>query len=123
MNYNLTYDDLENRLKDEINLLIDLCYQFDLGKYAYANVIATKIGSIINFNNKDSILPNMNKQNEMAFWSTAKVLEFTDNVLFFRSLVAVSSNKNEMRYYPKFNHGKYLQAWVTFNKWAKTNKN
>lgn len=118
-NYQLNYNDFLASLEKETNLLIDLCLQFDKGNYDYANVISTKITSIINFRGKkESLLPNMDKQDTMKFCASSKVLEDHDSIFFYRSLVSVVNSKNGIIYYPKFNQGKYPMTWHYFDKWA-----
>lgn len=118
-NYKLQYNDFLMLLEKEINLLASLCLQYDKGDYDYANVISTKITSIINFKGKqESILPNMNKQNTMSFCATSKVLDSYENVLFYRSLVVQVIKDNKIIYSPKFNQGKYPLTWVPFATWV-----
>lgn len=119
VNYNMSYKDFEKMLIKQTGLLVDLCNQFDKGNYDYADVIATKIGALINFNNVDSILPNMGKQMTMRFCSTSKILNSTDDVLLYRTLVASTFNK-DYSYFPKFDYGSYPKTWVDFETWAKT---
>ena len=69
-NYQLNYNDFLVILEKETNLLIDLCLQFDKGNYHYANVISTKITSIINF--RGNLVPNMDKQDTMKFCASSK---------------------------------------------------
>ena len=118
-NYQLNYNDFLDILEKETNLLMDLCLQFDKGNYDYANVISTKIASIINFRGKkESILPNMDKQNTMKFCASSKVLDSYDSVFFYRSLVSVIKTVDGITYFPKFNHGKYPVTWHPFATWA-----
>lgn len=118
MNYKLSYDELHERLRTQTNLLIDLCLQFDKGNYDYADVISTKIGAIINFYNKDSILPNMKKQDSIKFCSSSKVLDTTDDVLLYRTMVATVKNNDHVQYFPKFDKGQYPYTWHDFQIWA-----
>lgn len=118
-NYKLQYNDFLLLLEKEINLLADLCLQFDKGNYDYANVISTKITSIINFKGKkESLLPNMNKQTTMNFCASSKVLNTFDDILFYRSLVAHKIKDNKLIYSPKLSQGKYPLTWVPFDIWA-----
>lgn len=118
MNYKLSYDELNERLRNQTNLLIDLCLQFDKGNYDYADVISTKIGAIINFHDKDSILPNMKKQDSIKFCSSSKVLNTTYGALMYRTMVATVKNNEHVQYFPKFDNGKYPYTWHNFKIWA-----
>lgn len=117
--HKMEYADFEKLLLKQITLLIDLCQQFDSGKYDYADVIATKIVAIINFQNRDSILPNMGKQMTMRFCSTSKVVDSTENVVLYRSLIASRYN-GKYSYFPKFDFSSYPNEWVGFEKWVRS---
>lgn len=118
-NYKLQYNDFLSLLEKETNLLVDLCLQYDNGNYDYANVISTKITSIISLKSRnESLLPNMDKQNTMQFYATSKILNSYENIAFYRSLVASTIKENKIIYSPKFNQGKYPSTWVSFDAWA-----
>ena len=119
MKYHLSYDNFLEMLEKQTALLAKLCQQFDEGNYEYADVISTKIAAIINFRGKkESLLPNMEKQETMLFYSTSKVLDTYENVLLYRSLVATTIKDGQLIYHPKLDQGKYPKTLHPFSVWA-----
>lgn len=119
MKYHLSYENFLEMLEKQTALLAKLCQQFDEGNYEYADVISTKIAAIINFRGKkESLLPNMEKQETMLFYSTSKVLDTYENVLLYRSLVATTINDGQLIYHPKLDQGKYPKTLHPFSVWA-----
>lgn len=121
MKYHLTYSDYLLMLEKQTNLLAKLCQEFDKGNYDYADVISTKIATIINFKGKkESLLPNMEKQASMLFYSTSKVLDSPEDILMYRSLVATTTKDKSVIYHPKLDQGKYPKTLHSFSVWANT---
>lgn len=119
MKYHLSYENFLEMLEKQTALLAKLCQQFDEGNYEYADVISTKIAAIINFRGKkESLLPNMEKQETMLFYSTSKVLDTYENVLLYRSLVATTIKDGQLIYHPKLDQGKYPKTLHPFSVWA-----
>lgn len=119
MKYHLKYEDFLELLEKQTVLLVKLCQQFDKGNYEYADVISTKIAAIINFRGKkESLLPNMEKQETMSFYSTSKVLDSYEDVLLYRSLVATTIKDGQIIYHPKLDQGKYPKTLHPFSVWA-----
>lgn len=106
-------------LEKQTKLLAKLCREFDEGNYDYADVISTKIAAIINFRGKkESLLPNMEKQDSMLFYSSSKVLDSYEDVLMYRSLVATTIKDGQIIYHPKLDQGKYPKTLHRFSVWA-----
>lgn len=115
----MNYEDFLEMLEKQTILLAKLCQEFDKGNYDYADVISTKIAAIINFRGKkESLLPNMNKQETMLFYSTSKVLESFEDVLMYRSLVAINVKDGQIIYHPKLDQGLYVKTLHPFSVWA-----
>lgn len=121
---------LEQEFKDNVQLLIDQCLQFDKGKYSYAKAIATSLRTLVHQTSRsECFLQVLGCLDSMKFLSTAGFTskEDTERTLQLLTLVSqvylpINSNFHDSvriqpSVVPNFSKGNLKKKWLDYQSW------
>lgn len=124
-NRKLDSHDYMDSLLETLEILIDICEQYDNGKYKQAKMLAVNIRTLVHqTGSSTSLLTHLERQETMKFYNTVNRIK---NAVYYlgmgmpaqmRSLNVVSINRVENTFVPIFKPAQlFSPKWLSFEEW------